>query len=76
MKRLENVKNKLVLFVMTMLVSVYAFAQEKVTAEVDINKSTTTTTWYAQPWIWIVGGAVFILLLVALVRGNSNRSNA
>jgi hypothetical protein len=74
MKRLENVKNKLVLFVMTMLVSIYSFAQEKVTADVDISKSTTTTTWYAQPWIWIVGGAVFILLLVALIRGNSSKN--
>ncbi|MEJ7675858.1 MAG: hypothetical protein WKF59_24950 [Chitinophagaceae bacterium] len=29
--------------------------------------------WYAQPWVWIVGGAVFLLLLVALLRGNSNK---
>ena len=31
---------------------------------------TETQTWYVQPWVWIVGGAVFILLLVALVGGN------
>lgn len=27
-------------------------------------------TWYTSPWVWIVGAAVFILLLVALL---SNR---
>jgi hypothetical protein len=31
---------------------------------------TETQTWYAQPWVWIVGAAIFILLLVAIVGGN------
>lgn len=35
--------------------------------------TTTTTVWYTQPWVWIAGGAVFILILVALLRGNSNK---
>lgn len=25
-------------------------------------------SWYASPWIWIIGAAFFILLLVALTR--------
>ena len=30
--------------------------------------------WYTQPWVWLVGAAVFILLLIALLRGGgSNR---
>lgn len=29
--------------------------------------------WYANPWIWVVAAALFILLLVALLRGNSGR---
>lgn len=33
--------------------------------------TTTTETWYAQPWVWIVGGAVLLLLIVALTRGGS-----
>jgi len=36
---------------------------------VDINIGVKKETqWYAQPWVWVVGGAVFILLLVALLR--------
>ena len=42
--------------------------------KVDVNISTDKGgNWYAQPWVWIVGGAVFLLLLVALMRGNSNK---
>lgn len=48
-----------------------AFAQDK---KVDVNITTDKGgDWYAQPWVWIVGGAVFLLLLVALLRGNSNK---
>ena len=50
-----------------------AFAQDK-KVDVDINtNSGGGGNWYAQPWVWIVGGAVFLLLLVALMRGNNNR---
>jgi hypothetical protein len=34
----------------------------------------TTTEWYASPWVWVAGGAVFIIILVALMRGNSSTS--
>lgn len=34
--------------------------------------TTTTTDWYTQPWVWIVGAAVLIIVLVALLRGNSS----
>ncbi|MES2774594.1 MAG: hypothetical protein V4722_10440 [Bacteroidota bacterium] len=60
-------------FVTLLILSVYSFAQDK---KVDIDISTNKSSdWYAQPWVWIVGGAVFILLLVALIRGNSKSSS-
>ncbi len=37
-------------------------------------KVTEDTTWYTSPWVWVVGAAVFILLLVALTRGGGTRS--
>lgn len=55
------------------------FAQENTggdnsgTSKVVTTETTTTTTdWYAQPWVWIVGAAVLIIVLVALLRGNSS----
>lgn len=35
---------------------------------------THTDTWYTQPWVWIVVGAVVLLLIVALTRGGSDRA--
>jgi hypothetical protein len=60
-------------FIMLCLLNAVAFAQDK---KVDVSIGTNSSgsgNWYASPWVWIVGAAVFILLLVALMRGNSNR---
>ena len=55
--------------------STLAFAQEK-TAEVDINLNKGGgSNWYASPIVWVVGAAVFILLLVAILRGGGRRAD-
>jgi hypothetical protein len=50
--------------------SLFALAQEK-GLDVDINVN-EKKEWYSQPWVWVIGGAVFILILVALLRGKKN----
>ena len=69
------------------LISFAVWAQENNEGSESSQSSTTTTTkkstdisitadgdtWYTQPWVWIVGAAVFILLLVALLSGNRRR---
>ena len=67
---------KTYLSVLTALVSVIAFAQEK-KAEIDVNvnKGGSDGNWYASPWVWVVGAAIFILLLVALTRGSGRRAD-
>jgi len=70
MKLLANTTTKLMLLVLSFLAPVVLLAQEGGTKiDVDINKN--EGTWYTNPVIWIVGAAVFILLLVALLRGNN-----
>ena len=56
---------------MSMMLSVLTFAQDK-GLDVDINVK-KESEWYQQPWVWIIGGAVFILLLVALLRGGERK---
>ena len=53
------------------LVGALAFAQEK-GIDVDINVK-KESEWYQQPWVWVVGAALFILLLVALLRGSPKK---
>ena len=62
---------------MTFFVNIILFAQEK-TTEVDIslNKDNSGGNWYASPWVWIVGAAIFILLLIALTSGGSRRNGS
>ena len=49
-----------------------AFAQDK-GIDVDINVK-KDNEWYQQPWVWVVGAAVFILLLVAILRSGGARN--
>lgn len=64
--------------ILSILVSLYSsvllLAQDK-KVDVDINTHSDGSNWYASPWVWIVGVAVFILLIVAITRGGSRRAD-
>ena len=47
-----------------------AWAQDK-EVDVNLNLNEGSSDWYAQPWLLVVGAAVFIIIIVALVRGKS-----
>jgi hypothetical protein len=69
------VMKKAYLTLLVVLTNILLFAQEKTTqVDVDINKG-NGGNWYASPWVWIVGAAVFILLLVALTSGSRSSSD-
>jgi hypothetical protein len=63
---------RLTTILLSSLLSVISFAQEK-GIDVDINVK-KEQAWYQNPIVWVIGGAVFILLLVALLRGGEKRS--
>ena len=82
---ISTLMSKLVFLFFVLMNATIAFAQDGGTGggsteggSVTVSKSSTSTStttaqdWYTAPWVWIVGGAVFILLLIALVRGNSS----
>jgi hypothetical protein len=71
MKELKRMQRRFVVMITSMILSIVALAQD--TKSVDININKNEGNWYTQPWVWIVGAALFILLLVALLRGNSSR---
>ena len=72
MNKLASLPARITLIVMSALLSLQSFAQEKaLDVDVDVDKG---GNWYTNPIVWIIGGAVFILLLVALLRGGSNKN--
>ena len=72
--QLKNKMPAVLLFCLAAISTLAVQAQEKgADIEVNINKS-NSGVWYTSPWVWIVGGAIFILLLVALLRGSNSRN--
>jgi hypothetical protein len=73
-KNISTVFKNIMAICMLCLVQTIAFSQDNGGGgKIDVNITKTDNTWYTQPWVWIVGGAVFLLLLVALMRGGGNK---
>jgi len=53
------------LFLTAILFNLFATAQKKLDVDINVGEK---NVWYQQTWVWIVGGAVFILLLAAILR--------
>ncbi len=70
--KLQNVFSKVFLAIVTALFCVAGYAQDTKKVDVNIN-SDSGGGFFASPWVWVIGVAVFILLLVALMRGGNTR---
>lgn len=67
-----NARLKFSMLITSLLVSFLAFAQDEKKVDIDINTKGEDSNFLMQPWVWVVGGAVFILLLVALLKNNKS----
>ena len=57
---------------MAAIFSFQSWAQDK-GIDVKLTVDKKNAEWHQQPWAWIAGGAVFILLLVAIARGSRKK---
>ena len=62
---------RLLLAVTATFLTMISFGQDG-DKKVDINVSTNKDNFWASPWVWVIGGAVFVLLLAAILRGNNS----
>jgi hypothetical protein len=53
-----------------MLIPGLSGQDKKVEIDIGVNKE---PVWYQQPWSWVLGAAIFILLLLALLRASRKR---
>lgn len=73
MKKLSKLGRAISLVVFSFLSTLIAFAQDEAT-NLEINITTEDGgAFYTQVWFWIIVGLVFILLLVALLRGGGGK---
>ncbi len=69
---MKTIVLSVIIFCTTLLTSVRAFAQsvpDKVEVDIDAGGD---AVWYGQPWVWAVGVAIFIVIIVAITRNNKN----
>ncbi len=73
-----TIKNFIALVLLS-LIQIVVLAQDSTsttsTTSVKVTKE-ETTNWLSSPWVWVIGGAVFILLLVALLGGSKSKTTA
>ena len=55
----------------SLIISILCFAQDK-KIDVDITTKSNSSNVFMQPWVWVVVGALFIPILVALLRNKNN----
>jgi ABC-type uncharacterized transport system fused permease/ATPase subunit len=69
---MKSATMKCIFFMTTFLSTVQLWAQDKkMDVDIDINKK--DADWYMQPWVWVVGAAVFIIIIVAILKGSGKK---
>ena len=73
---MKKLRNQIYRFALVLLASCFhlaLLAQDSTSSKTTTRTTTssTETVWYTQPWVWVVGGAVFLIILVALLKGSS-----
>lgn len=70
----RNAFQKLSFLMLALFTGTLSFAQDakKLDVDIDVNKGgdAAGAGFLSNPVVWVIGAAVFILLLVALMRGN------
>lgn len=73
MKNVQKTPTQIIRFsamLLMVFMSSIAWAQDK-GIDIDVNLDKKGGNWYSNPIVYVIGGAVFILLLVALLKGGS-----
>lgn len=70
---MNRISKSAAFLIITTIVSLRSMAQEK-GLDVSITVNKKDSLWYQLPWVWVLGGAVFILLLVAMLRTSGKKA--
>jgi len=77
MKKLfrHNVIAATYVFILSNMISLLSFAQDSTANAARTTQSTTTqSTTTIQPWMWIVGGIILLIIIIALVSGKNKNT--
>ena len=82
---IASIRSKIFLLFLCLIANVYAFAQDAGTTtqtnSTETHSSSSTAPvannapgWFNNPIVWVAGGLVFILILVAILSARSSAS--
>lgn len=69
---MKQVIQKIGLLFSALMSGILVFAQDK-DLKVDVDMDKGGSDWYAQPWVWAIGAAVFIIVIVAILKGGGKK---
>jgi hypothetical protein len=52
------------------LTQAVVMAQDSSVSSTSTTSTTSTSTTNIQPWMWVVGGVIVLIIILALLRGN------
>ena len=75
MKKLSfKIAHKFMLLFALCMMQIMAFSQDTLTRSSSRKvNSKSNDSFLVEPWMWFVGGAVLLVILIALLRGNSSK---
>ena len=74
-----NIVTAAYIFMISNIISLLSKAQDSSNGSASSTKTTTTTThtqntMAIQPWMWIVGGIVLLIIIIALLTGKNKNT--
>jgi hypothetical protein len=74
MSALQKTYTITLLLLLDLLVAIKIFAQDKV-IDVDVNTKphADAPAWYSAWWVWVVGLAVFVIIIVAIISASKKK---
>ena len=75
MKKLfgHNVIAATCIFILSNMISLLSFAQDSSSGS-STKTTTTQSVTTIQPWMWLVGGIVLLIIIIALVSGKNKKT--
>jgi len=70
--QLIKASKSLLTLLLTFLVSIATFAQNK-GLDINVKIGAESSPWYQETWVWAAGAAIFVLILVAILKNNSKK---
>jgi hypothetical protein len=56
------------------LIQAVVMAQDSSVSSTSTTSTTSTTATNIQPWMWVIGGVIVLIIILALLRGNRSDS--